>query len=75
MKMSYRIGDAVVLNSGGPIMTILSDSPDGRSCLCSWFSENQNKTMYIPYNCLTPIASANYEIEEKDQLLTENNIN
>jgi len=36
---NFKVGDVVVLNSGGPKMTI--ESIDSEGCFCRWFIENK----------------------------------
>lgn len=38
-KETYKAGDVVRLNSGGPKMTALADQADGK-VLCQWFDRN-----------------------------------
>jgi uncharacterized protein YodC (DUF2158 family) len=33
--MAHKAGDVVVLNSGGPLMTV--KAADGEECCCEWF--------------------------------------
>jgi uncharacterized protein YodC (DUF2158 family) len=37
MGVQLEIGDVVQLNSGGPAMTVVGLSENGRSATCSWF--------------------------------------
>ncbi len=52
--MNYSIGDKVVLNSGGPVMTVTAVSPRGK-LLCEW--ENAGfieEYLFLPV-CLTAV--------------------
>jgi uncharacterized protein YodC (DUF2158 family) len=38
----FNAGDRVVLNSGGPTMTVLKYEPiDGEDVICQWFNNNK----------------------------------
>lgn len=55
----FEIGDTVVLNSGGPIMSITSMSPD-RSIWCTWFAGKKNeKASFKPENLLHAAVKPN----------------
>lgn len=38
MKKEFKIGDLVVLNSGGPVMTIISPDEQFSRVKCAWFT-------------------------------------
>ena len=44
MDTSFKPGDVVQLNSGGPKMTVVSVQSDG-TLRCVWFQEDGSKTM------------------------------
>lgn len=53
--MEFKIGDVVVLKSGGEPMTI-SDISDGL-CECTWFDEKKNiKSYRFPEESIRPIG-------------------
>jgi uncharacterized protein YodC (DUF2158 family) len=51
-KIEFKIGDVVVLNSGGPDMSIVSFE-EGTKLLCSWVSDNGNFSAVFDSRCLT----------------------
>lgn len=60
MTEPYKVGDTVMLRSGGPVMTIIAldrlyDEDPELSAICSWFaSDNVRKTEPFPLSCLVP---------------------
>ena len=60
----FKIGDRVVLNSGGPTMTVVKYEPaDGDDVICQWFHSNNihekafNQDMLNNYAAYSPIIS------------------
>jgi uncharacterized protein YodC (DUF2158 family) len=57
-KDTFKVGDLVILKSGGPVMTILSVggrfSSEADSYHCGWFSGKKNESDYFPHNALNP---------------------
>ncbi len=45
---TVKVGDAVVLNSGGPSMTVTEVYDNGINCECVWFDEGQLHTTVFP---------------------------
>lgn len=44
--MELKIGDVVVLKSGGPLMTIINI--ENNKAICSWFDKNKpNQSIFI----------------------------
>lgn len=43
MPRAFKIGDVVMLKSGGPSMTIEAIHPDGTHS-CTWFDKSQQKS-------------------------------
>jgi uncharacterized protein YodC (DUF2158 family) len=53
-ETKLKVGDVVELNSGGPLMTVLSLKSD-TSVRCVWFNTHQGKVDIVDFNnkCLT----------------------
>lgn len=61
----FKPGDAVVLNSGGPTMTVVRYDPaDGEEVVCQWFNKEKlderafHQDVIRLYEPITPFFSA-----------------
>ena len=53
VKQKFKIGDRVVLNSGGPVMTVVKYEPsDGEDVICQWFYSNKLEEKAFNQNVL-----------------------
>ena len=47
------VGDVVILKSGGPLMTLIQISDDGKDGKCAWFEGNKGNQLLTPLSTLT----------------------
>lgn len=53
IEQKFKIGDRVVLNSGGPVMTVVKYEPsDGEDVICQWFYSNKLEEKAFNQNVL-----------------------
>lgn len=60
MPSPFKVGDVVMLKSGGPLMTISQIAADGngRPCVwCDWFDGNKTANAVFPQESLEPEAA------------------
>ncbi len=58
----FKIGDVVMLKSGGPKMTISNEGDlgsAGRGALCQWFVEGDIKERVFKYDSIMKISKIN----------------
>lgn len=53
--MEIKIGDTVVIRSGGPTMTVAKIDTEDKSAQCQWFVKNELKDGWFPLASLQPI--------------------
>ena len=51
-RMYFKIGDTVVLKSGGPVMTVTAIDNEGLVVWCAWFDGNDEKQESFPADAL-----------------------
>lgn len=52
-KLALKVGDVVILNSGGPYMTITFIPDCSRSATCKWIADGEEQRAEFPLPCLT----------------------
>lgn len=57
---SFKVGDVVLLKSGGPSMTVSHVAPDG-SLLCVWFPDQSSVKTASELFVAAVLQSANFE--------------
>lgn len=56
-RNSFKIGDQVQLISGGPAMTVTSETASSSGHIfCSWFSGKKHETGHFPPDALKPFV-------------------
>jgi uncharacterized protein YodC (DUF2158 family) len=50
--MTFKIGDIVVLKSGGPKMTVISDEDTYHRVYCAWFAGAKSERAHYPLDAL-----------------------
>lgn len=55
-NIKLKVGNTVVLKSGGPVMTIINFCDDGKA-ICTWYEPHEEpyQTAYIPTECLEEV--------------------
>jgi len=77
--MSFRVGDVVRLNSGGPLMTVWRLADNGEID-CVWFDGKEVVATRLPPEVLYFIASADEDDEDEmsdeelDELMAESEL-
>jgi uncharacterized protein YodC (DUF2158 family) len=51
-RMYFKIGDTVILKSGGPAMTVTAIDNEGLVVWCTWFDGNDEKQESFPVDAL-----------------------
>lgn len=56
IKENFKVGSKVVLNSGGPVMTVKSvdSTPDVVRYSCQWFAGKKLEQGHFPQDSLKP---------------------
>jgi len=58
----FKVGDMVVLNSGGPSMKIVCISPDSGYVFCEWKAKDGGwEGASFPPVCVTPLSKMSKE--------------
>ena len=52
-EMTYELGDVVILNSGGPRMTVVEVSEGGGAISCTWMNEDGDELHHGVFKAVT----------------------
>ena len=61
MTQLFKIGDIVILKSGGPVMTVVRYEPsDSDEVVCQWFYNNKLEEKAFHQNVLTKYVAPSF---------------
>lgn len=57
----FKVGDRVLLNSGGPVMTVTKYEPvDSEEVICQWFANGKLEEKAFNQNVLRPYEAPRF---------------